>query len=213
MHKIWHNKYCHVTHKWTQYTFHNLRDFQRTHEDYNQVEHWTTDTFDVRDLRSMDMIVSPFWPKNVVAHTMLTFYFGEKKSLTLSVEAQLEQGKEYNFWKASFLGYHNLYIRGTEKDHLWLRKMRKEHPIRYPLHVDKLNIQKLFINLVHNTNTGHLKHERYALLWNNCTSALWNSARHYFPLPRWHWTLLFAPWLPHFLKKKWALKLTERKRY
>jgi len=213
MHKIGHNKYCHVTHEWTQYTFHNLRDFSWKHLDYTQEEHRITDTFDVSTLKGIDMIVSPFGPRNVIAHTMLTFYFSDSKSVSLSVEAQLDQWNDYNFWKATFRGYYNLYIRGTEKDHLWLRKLRKEHPIRYPLHLDNKSLQKLFVALVHNTNEAHTKHERYALLSNNCTSALWNTARKFFPLPRRHRTLLFAPWLPHFLKKKWALKLTEKTMY
>gem|GEM_PF-3670228 len=37
------------------------------------------------------MIVSPFGPRNVIAHTMLTFYFSDSKSVSLSVEAQLDQ--------------------------------------------------------------------------------------------------------------------------
>lgn len=133
---------------------------------------------------------------------MLTFYFSDNKSVTLSVEAQLEQGKEYNFRKATFRGYYNLYIRGTEKDHLGLRKLRHEHPIRYPLHLDKVRLKEMFKAFIHHTNIVHEKHERYALLWNNCTSALWDTARKFFPLPRRHRTVMFAPWLPHFLKKK-----------
>lgn len=213
MHKIWHNKYCHITHSWTQYTFHNLRDFHRTSEDYDQEQHRTTDTFDAAKISWVDMIISPFWPKNLVAHTMLTFYFSDDKKITLSVEAQLDQGNEYNFWKATFRGYYNLFIWWTEEDHLGLRKMRKEHPIRYPLHLDNGNVEKLFIALIKHTNIVHAKHERYALLRNNCTSALRDTARKFFPLPRWHRTVMFAPWLPYFLKKKWAVKLTEKVRY
>lgn len=213
MHKIGHNKYCQVTHEGTLYTFHNLRDFRWTREDYTQEQHWVTDTFDVSALKSVDMIIAPFSWRHVLAHTMLTFHFTDKKQVTLSVEAQLEQGKEYGFWKATFLGYHNLYIWGTESDHVGLRHVRGESPFCYPLHLPKDRLENLFKQLVHKTNDSHAKHERYALLRNNCTSALWDSARHFFPLPRWHRTLLFAPRLPYFLKKKWALKLTERKKY
>lgn len=62
MHKIGDNKYCTITHTDTQYTFHNLRDFQRTHEDYQQEQHWITDTFDVSKIERVDLIISPFGP-------------------------------------------------------------------------------------------------------------------------------------------------------
>ncbi len=70
------------------------------------------------------MIIAPFSWRNVLAHTMLTFHFSDKKKVTLSVEAQLNQGNEYNFWKATFLGYYNLYIWGSEQDHVGLRHVR-----------------------------------------------------------------------------------------
>ncbi|MBP6911537.1 DUF4105 domain-containing protein [Patescibacteria group bacterium] len=113
-----------MTHEGTQYTFHHLREFSWTREDYTQEQHRTTDTFDVSKLVSVDMIIAPFSWRNVLAHTMLTFHFSDKKKVTLSVEAQLNQGNEYNFWKATFLGYYNLYIWGSEQDHVGLRHVR-----------------------------------------------------------------------------------------
>lgn len=210
MHKIGQNKYCHITHEWTQYTFHHLRDFSWTKEDYSQEEHWITDTYDVSKITSIEMIIIPFGMHKLLAHTMLIFHFSDKRELGISVEAQLEQGKEYGMMKAIFLWYYNLYIWGTAKDLLWLRKIRKEKAYGYPLHLDTDKIQKLFVALTHKTNDAHKKHERYALLWNNCTSGLWNVARRFFSLPSRHWTLFLVPRIPYFLKKKWALKLTER---
>lgn len=213
MYKTWHNKCCYVTYEWNKYTFHNLRDFSRTDDESKQEEFWTIDTFHSKKIIGMDMIITPFSRHDVVAHTMLTFHFSDGKHITLSVEAQLKENESYEFRKAMFLWYHNLYIRWTESDHLGLRHLRGEHPIRYPLHLNNSKLEKLFVALVHKTNKVYTKQERYALLWNNCTSTLRNEARHFFPLPHWHRTLFFAPWLPFFLKKKWALKLTEKTIY
>lgn len=148
------------------------------------------------------MILVPFAWHNLVAHTILTFHFSDGKKVSLSVEAQLKEGRTYSFRKATFLGYRNLYIRATEADHLGLRRLRKDHPVRYPLHLPQSRLQGLFKELVEKTNEVAHTHERYALLRNNCTSALRDVARHYFPLPRRHRTLIFAPRLPYFLKKK-----------
>lgn len=103
MHKIGQNKYCHVTHEGTQYTFHNLRDFSRTKEDYSQEQNWITDTFDANKITHVDMLIVPFGMHKLLAHTMLVFHFSNKKQIALSVEAQLDQGNEYKFLKATFL--------------------------------------------------------------------------------------------------------------
>ena len=214
MHKIGHNKYCHITHSWTQYTFHNLRDFHRTRDDQEQEEHWTIDTFDINKLVGVDIDIVVFSRRGIVAHTMLHFHFSDEKEVVLSIEGQLNEGKQYSFFTAMWGWYRNLFIRWTPQDLYGIRHLRKE-PIRsYPLHLSQEVLVNLFKDCVYTTNRAYETPEKYTLINNNCTSALRKIARrHLTQLPRRHRSLLFAPWLPYFLKKKWALKLTEKKRY
>lgn len=111
MHKIGHNKYCHITHNGTQYTFHNLRDFRRTRDDQEQEEHRTIDTFDSDKLIGANIDIVVFSRHGMVAHTMLHFHFTDKKELVLSIEGQLNKGKQYDFFTALRGGYRNLFIR------------------------------------------------------------------------------------------------------
>ncbi|MEI7477270.1 MAG: DUF4105 domain-containing protein [bacterium] len=89
--------------------------------------------------------------------------------------------------------------------------MRKEHPISYPVHIRPSHIKEIFIALVERTKETYAKHEKYRLITNSCTTALWKSASHYFQIPHRHPALFFVPRLVHLLKKEKVIRLNEKK--
>ena len=73
-------------------TVYNIRNTQYlTDEDYI-VRHYDK-TFDLENLQNVDFIVVPFKDAPSLAHTMLSFGFGEEGHLAVSVEVRWEEGE------------------------------------------------------------------------------------------------------------------------
>ena len=157
------------------------------------------------------MYISPFALHNLIGHTILSFGFSNGKKICLTVESELKLHEEYNIFKGFFPGYRMRYIRGSETDILNLRIFRKEHLHGYPLHLNTSTIQKLFLDLVKKTNQAETQYIQYNILFNNCTSALRNTAKKHLSIPKRHYSLLFNAFLPKFLHKFGVVKVNEKK--
>lgn len=205
-----HQKFCHITTKWNKYAFHNLRDFKRTTDWVWQKQNWIEDTFDASNITWLDIYISPFALHDMVWHTILSFIFTDGKKLLLSVEWQQNIGEAYKIRKTIYPWYRMRYIRGTEKDTIWLRLCRKEKIFKYPIYIKAKNIQELFKEFVKNTNESKNHYKPYWLVLNNCTSSLRTVARHHLPIPKRNIGFTFNKFLPKFLHKLGALKLEEK---
>lgn len=208
-----HQKFSRATQKWNTYTFHNLRDFSRTSEDNNQKQNWIRKDISINKINSLTMYINPFALNNMVGHTILCFGFSDWKEICLSVEWEQKIGKNYSFLRAFFFGYRVKYVRWTKKDTLNLRtKLRKDPIFGYPIHINNNQIKILLKDLIQETNASKNTYKKYTVFNNNCTSAVRNIARKHFPIPKRHYSLLLASFLPKFLEKLGVLDRKEKQK-
>lgn len=210
--KPWHQKFCTITKKGSIYSFHNFRDFHRnTNNEDIQKPHRTEEQVDLKKILWVYMYICPFAFYDMVGHTIMEFVFEDKKSVCLTVEGEQYIGKEYSFWTALYPGYRIRYIWWSQKDVIGLRTQRRgDRLIKYPLHIEKKILQKLFSDLVEETNYSKNHNLPYGLIANNCTSSIWNIARKSLPIPKTHRSLIFNKFLPAFLHRLGIIKLREK---
>ena len=155
-----------------QAKIHNIRNFDyRTENDFT-VRYYDK-TFDLNKLETADYVLS-YWDGNeAVAHTMVSFGFGDGDYLTVSVETRLEQGEPQTGLGGLFKQYELIYILGDERDLLRLRSnFRKEEVFLYPTNFNKDEIQKFFMVIVDRVNSIANKPEFYSTISHNCFSSL-----------------------------------------
>ena len=78
-----------------QVTVHNIRDCRwRSLTDFDLA--YYDKTFDLDKLTAVDFIVVPFNETPSLGHTMLSFAFGDKDYLAVSVEIRKERGEAFS---------------------------------------------------------------------------------------------------------------------
>lgn len=184
------------------FVFSNIRDFTWKSEDSTQKQKWIDDVFSPKNIEKVYLFNEPFWPWNLIAHTMISFHFTDWRNLCLSIEAPLYEWKNYSFRKAITFQYAIMYIRWTQHDHVTLRtKLRWWTLTKYLLNINKEHAQELFLMLIKETQKVEKQKSRYNLIANNCLTAMWRIISAHFQLPRWHWSLLLARFSSNFFAK------------
>jgi uncharacterized protein DUF4105 len=161
-----------ITTEGDQIRVYNIRNFDyRTPDDFT-VRYYDK-TFDLNKLETADYVLS-YWDGNeAVAHTLVSFGFGDGDYLTVSVETRLEQGEPQTGLGGFFKQYELIYILGDERDLLRLRSnFRKEEVFVYPTNFNKKEIRKFFGVIVERINSIANKPQFYNTISHNCLSSL-----------------------------------------
>ena len=102
----------------------DVRDFDFA-PDGSPRERWIDGVWDLSELRGVDLIVS-YWPSSrAVAHTMMSFDFGDARTLCLSVEARRERGEDWGVLTGLCRSFELVYILGTERDLVGQRAVQR----------------------------------------------------------------------------------------
>lgn len=158
-----------------QITVRNIRNCTYLSAD-EYVVHRYDRTFDLSELKTVDFIMVPFNDAPSLAHTMMSFGFGNGQYLGVSVEVRLEEGEAYS----PFLGVMNqfeiLYVVADERDLIRLRtRHRKNEVYMYRARATPEKARALFVDVMQRVNKLVKEPEFYNTLTNNCTT---NIARH-----------------------------------
>lgn len=151
---------------------HNIRNFDyKTPADFT-VRYYDK-TFDLNKLETADYALS-YWDGNeAIAHTLISFGFGDGDYLTVSVETRLEQGEPQTGMGGFYKQYELIYILGDERDLLRLRSnFRKEEVFVYPTNFNKKDVRKFFEAIVERINSIAEKPEFYNTITHSCISSL-----------------------------------------
>jgi hypothetical protein len=182
-------------------TVHNIRNFDyRSEFDYKPA--YYSKTFDLNKLEGVDLF-SVYWMGPAIAHTIMSFNFGDKDYLAVSIEARKELNEGYSTIKGFFRQYELTYIVADERDVIRLRtNYRKDPPedvYLYRLQPNKENARRFFLEYVKNINELHEKPAFYNTLLDNCTTAIWfNTLVNSTHLP-FSWKILLSGYLPEYL--------------
>ena len=161
-------------------TVHDLRDFEwhagpaqlnGGEPEITFTQRWTERTYDLADLRGVDLIVEPFNLSGLMAHTMLSFDFGEAGRLLLSIEARKEKGERYGALRGGLNTYELIYVFATEEDALTLRARKGYELIAYPTDTDPLWLRAFLLSLAAEANILREHPRFYHTTRDNCTSA------------------------------------------
>ena len=155
-------------------TVHNIRNCSYfTTEDY-RVDHYDK-TFDLGQLESVDFIVVPFAESPSLGHTMMSFGFGGRDYLCVSVEIRKERGERFGALAGFFNRYEIMYVVGDERD---LVKLRTNHRLDnvyvYRARATRGQIRELFMDVMRRVNKLARQPEFYHTLVNNCTTNIRN---------------------------------------
>ena len=182
-------------------TVHNIRNVDYRSE-FDFTPTYYDRSFDLNRLEGVDLF-AVYWMGPAIAHTILSFNFGDKDYLAVSIEARKELNEGYSTIKGFFRQYELTYIVADERDVIRLRtNYRKDPPEQvylYRLKPSKENARRLFIEYIRNINELHDKPAFYNTLLDNCTTDIWlNSLVNQGHLP-FSWKILLSGYVPEYL--------------
>lgn len=157
-----------------QVTVRNVRNCDyRTADDYD-VHHYDK-TFNLDRLESVDFIVVPFEDIPGIAHTMLSFGFGDQGHLAVSVEIRKERGEAYSPVKGFFRQYELMYVLADERDVILKQSLHYLCDVYvYRSSASRSRCRDLLLDVFQRVNKLHEEPEFYHTLSNNCTTNIRN---------------------------------------
>jgi hypothetical protein len=182
-------------------TVYNIRNVDyRSEFDYKLL--YYTKTFDLNKLDGIDLF-AVYWMGPAIAHTIVSFNFGNKDFLAVSIEARKELNEGYSTIKGFFRQYELIYIVADERDVIRLRTNYRKDPHEevylYRLQGSKETARRLFLEYLRKINELHEKPEFYNTLLDNCTTDIWfNTLVNSGHLP-FSWKILLSGYVPEYL--------------
>jgi len=156
-------------------TVHHVRDFVYQNDE-EFVVNYLDQKFDLNEIESVDFLIVPFQNAPSLAHTMLSFGFGNGQHVGVSVEARLEEGETYSPLAGALRQYELMYVIATERDLIGRRtKHRGVDVYLYPTKSTPEQARALFVDVLKRANKLASEPEYYDTVTNNCTS---NIVRH-----------------------------------
>jgi uncharacterized protein DUF4105 len=178
---------------------HNIRNFEyRTETDYTP--RWYDATFDVGDLRSVDLI-AVYWMGDAIAHVMVSFGFTGDRYLAVSIETRKERGESYSTLAGFFKQYELIYVVADERDVIRLRtsyRVPREDVYIYRVHAPRANARRLFLDYVRSINELKDRPAFYNTLTTNCTTSILLHARVNPGSPPLSWKVLLSGYVPQY---------------
>lgn len=182
-------------------TVHNIRNFAyRTETDYTPA--YYTKTYDLRDLDSVDLYAI-YWMGPAIAHTIVSFGFGGKDYLAVSIEARKEKNEGYSSIKGFFRQYELIYVAADERDVVRLRTNYRNDPPEdvylYRVQGSPEVARRFFLDYIDTINelTNHPRF--YNTLTANCTNVIWLHARVNPGHVPFSWKILASGYVPEYL--------------
>ena len=182
-------------------TLHNIRNFAyRSETDFTPA--YYDKTFDLGELDSVDVVAS-YWMGPAIAHVFLTFGFGGKDHLAISIEARKERDEGYSTVGGFFRQYELYYVVADERDVIRLRtNYRRDPPEQvylYRLRGAPDAARRVFLDYLAELNRLKDQPEFYNTLTTNCTSNIWLHSRVNPGHLPYSWKLLVSGRVPELL--------------
>ncbi len=175
-----------------QVLVHNVRycDY-RTETDYTP--RWETRSYNLAQLRGIDLFVTD-WGSPYIAHTLLSFQFGDDSRLALSMETRKEAGEAYSAVLGFFRQYELIIVAADERDVVRLRTSFRqgEDVYMYRTMAQPEQARVIFMHYMDSINRLRHQPEWYNALTNNCTTGIrmQTAGAAGGGLMRWDWRIL-----------------------
>lgn len=170
-------------------TLRNIRNCEYTSETRYTVNHYDK-TVRLSQLKAVDLFLV-YWGSPLIAHTMLSFQFGEDDFVCVSIETRKTVDEEYSSLRGFFRQYELIYVLGDERDLVRLRtNFRNEDVYLYRLAFNPDVAGPVFLQYLRQINELYARPQWYNALISNCTTNIRGHARPYTSDARIDWRML-----------------------
>ena len=152
-------------------TVRNIRNFRYTSTSQYTPAYYDK-TFDLRKLDSVWFFVEPFGRAGA-AHTFVSFGFGPRDFLAISIEIRKEKGESFSALRGLLREYEIMYVIGDERDLVKLRtNYRNDTVYLYPIRTTPERKVAMFVSMLERANALRARPEFYNTATNTCTTNL-----------------------------------------
>jgi Domain of unknown function (DUF4105) len=174
-------------------TLHNIRNFEyRTDTDFTP--RYYDKTFDLKQLDEADLI-SSYWAGDAIAHVFVSFGFGGRDYVAISIETRKELAEEYSTIGGFFKQYELIYVVADERDVIRLRttyRQPQEDVYLYRTRMPLANTRRLLMAYVQKINALVEHPMFYNTLTTNCTTNILSHVRSFGGPARYNWKILLS---------------------
>ncbi len=152
-------------------TIENVRNFKyRSETDYDP--RWEARTYDLDRIKGVDLFLS-FWGPTEIAHTIVSWDFGDGQHLAISIETRKQKGESYSAIRGFFRQYELYYVVADERDLIGLRtNYRGEQVYLYRFRASPAQARALLVDYLTEVNQLADHPEWYNALTQNCTTTI-----------------------------------------
>ena len=130
-------------------------------------------TFNLDDIRSIDLIMVPFQGFSRLAHVESSFGFADGRQLAMSIEARYEEGEQYDPAAAGMNQFELVYVFADERDTIrFSTEINKNDVHIYRLNFEPHEVRVMFVDALQRANKLAVKPEFYHPLTNSCVTNL-----------------------------------------
>ncbi|MGH8122846.1 MAG: DUF4105 domain-containing protein [Rudaea sp.] len=177
----------------------NVRNFDwRSRNDYTP--RWETRNYDLERLRSVDMILS-YWAGPLVAHTLVSFGFGDGEYVVFSVEIRRQKDlQHFSQIGGFFKRYEMSIIAADERDVIRVRtNVRGEDDYLYRVQMPTTQMRSLFLAYMGAANRLVETPRFYNTITANCTTIVYQMVAHIIGGLPLSYRLLLSGYLPQYV--------------
>ncbi len=134
---------------------------------------YETKNFSLKDIKSVDVIISHFDDFEGLAHIFLSFGLTEGNQFIVSFETRRESDESFSPLLGILRQFEIIYVVGSEEDVVGLRTdIRDERLYIYPTKASAEKAQELFLVLASDINSVYDTPRIYNTLMRNCTNEI-----------------------------------------
>lgn len=187
---------------------HNYRNCDyRTEFDFTP--RWETKTVHLSKIRGTDFFMN-YWGSPHIAHTLVSFDFGDDGRVCASIETRRKKGQTYSAVRGFFRQFELYYVLGDERDLIRLRtNYRKEDIYLYPMvRMTPERSRALFLSYLRAADDLSRTPRWYNAATSNCTTNIEGNAVACGAPTIWDWRILVNGHLDELLYQRGTIPTT-----
>ena len=153
-------------------TVHNVRYSRYESAEVYATQHYDA-TFNLDDIRSIDLVMVPFQGLDRLAHVESSFGFADGRHIGMSIEARYEEGEKYDPAAAGLRQFELIYVFADERDMIRLATdVNKNDVFIYRLNFEPHEVRTMFVDALQRANKLAAQPEFYHPITNSCVTNL-----------------------------------------